>query len=98
MGKLHMPTIIIDDRPSDITVARHFRPKSGHYNERVYCTPIDRALKIRLKERSPRFLRPIIPELWKSLKNQKMQKFSLSKKYQKYNFECNGYRAVVKYT
>ena len=33
-------------------VTRHFRPKSGHLNERVHCKPVDRTLRT-------------ISELWK---------------------------------
>ena len=49
---------------------RHFRLKLVHWNESVYCTPIDKALKMRFKEGSGNFLRPTIPELWRFLWNQ----------------------------
>ena len=35
-----------------ITLTRHFRPKLIHWNKSVYCTPIDRALKMRFNEGS----------------------------------------------
>ena len=44
---------------------RHFRSKLVHWNESVYCTPIDKTLKMRFNERSRSFQWPIIPELWK---------------------------------
>ena len=43
------------------------RAKPGHLNERVYCKPIDRTLKMLFIEGSGSFLRPTIPELWKLL-------------------------------
>ena len=46
-----------------VIVTRSFRPKSVHLNERVYCKPIDRTLKMLFSEDSHRFLRPIISEL-----------------------------------
>ena len=42
----------------------HFRPKLLHWNKRVYCTPIDRALKMWFNEGSGNLLRPTIPALW----------------------------------
>ena len=42
---------------------RHFRPRLFHWNERVYCTALHRALKIRSNEGSDSFLRQTIPEL-----------------------------------
>ena len=45
-------------------LTRHFRPRLVHWNESVYCIPIDRALKMRFNEGSSSFLRPVIPELW----------------------------------
>ena len=44
-------------------VTRHFRPKSGHLNDSVYCKPIDRTLKMLFIEGSDSFLPPIILEL-----------------------------------
>ena len=52
---------------------KHFRPTLVHWNESVYCTPIDRALKMRFNEWSGSFLRPTIPELWRFLWNQLRQ-------------------------
>ena len=49
---------------------RHFRPKLVNWNETVYCTPIDRALKMWFNEGSGSFLRSTIPELWRFLWNQ----------------------------
>ena len=49
---------------------RHFRPKLVNWNECVYCTPIDRALKMWFSEGSGSFLWPTIPELWRFLWNQ----------------------------
>ena len=42
-------------------------PKSGHLNDRVYCKPIDKVLKMLFIEGSGSFLRPTIPELGKLL-------------------------------
>ena len=50
--------------------SRHFRPKLVYWNESVYCTPIDRALKMWFNKGSGSFLRPTIPELWRFLRNQ----------------------------
>ena len=36
-----------------ITGSRHFMPKSGHSNERVFCIRFDRALKMQFNEGSP---------------------------------------------
>ena len=44
---------------------RHFRPKLVHRNERVFCTPTDRGLKLQINEGCGSFLRPSIPELWR---------------------------------
>ena len=42
--------------PGDIIIyIRHFRPKLIHWNENIYCTPIDRALKMRFNEGSAAF-------------------------------------------
>ena len=49
---------------------RYFRSKLVHWNESVYCIPIDRALKVRFNEGSGSFLRLTIPELWRFLRNQ----------------------------
>ena len=38
--------------------SKHFRPKLVHWNESVYCTPIDRALKMRFNEGWGSFLQP----------------------------------------
>ena len=46
------------------SIGRHFRLKLVHWNKSVYCTPIDRTLKMRFNEGSGSFLRPTIPELW----------------------------------
>lgn len=70
MGKFHTLTLTVGDWTFEITVTRHNRPKPGHSNKRVYCKQIDRTLKMRFKEWSPRFLRPTISQLWKFLKNQ----------------------------
>ena len=55
-----------------ITGSRHFMPKSGHSNERVFCIRFDRALKMQFNEWSPQlpttnrsqvmtvFLKPIL--------------------------------------
>ena len=34
----------------DLRNCRHFRSKLGHWNESVYCTPLDRLLKMRFNE------------------------------------------------
>ena len=38
-----------------LPISRHFRPKLVHWNESVYCTPIDRALKMRFNRGSGSF-------------------------------------------
>ena len=40
------------------TYVRHFRSKLVNWNESVYCTPIDRALKMRFNEGWGSFLQP----------------------------------------
>ena len=46
---------------------RHFRPKLVHWNESVYYTTIDRALKMLFNDGSGSFLRPAILELCRLL-------------------------------
>ena len=46
MGILHSLNLIARDLTFGITATRSFRPKLGHSNERVYCKPIPRALKM----------------------------------------------------
>ena len=48
---------------------RHFRPKLVHWNDSIYCTPIDRALQMRSNDGWGSFLRPTVPELWGFLWN-----------------------------
>ena len=48
-----------------LVLIRYFRSKLIHWNNRVYCTPIDRTLKKQFNEGSHSFLRPTVPELWK---------------------------------
>ena len=43
-----------------MVIIPNFRPKPGHLNDRVYCKPIDRTLKMLFSERSDSFLRPTI--------------------------------------
>ena len=50
MGNLYMLTLTFDDWPFGMTVTRHFRPKPGHSNSRVYCKQIDIILKVRFNE------------------------------------------------
>ena len=50
-----------------VIVTRHFKPKLGSLNERVYCKPIDRTLKMLFIEGSGNFLRPTFSELLKLL-------------------------------
>ena len=52
---------------------RHFRSELVNWNKSVYCTPIDRTLKMWFNEGSGSFLRPTIPELWRFLWNQLQQ-------------------------
>ena len=52
---------------SNVSCSRHFRPKLVHWNESIYCTPIDRALKMRFNKGSGQPLRATIPELWRFL-------------------------------
>ena len=52
IGKFYTLALNFKGKPFAIIVTRHFRPKSDHLNEVVYCKPIDRTL-------------PIIPDLWK---------------------------------
>ena len=68
-GKISYSTLALNfkDWPFGIIATRHFRPKSGHLNDRVYCKPIGRKLKRLLNESSGSFLRPTIPEFWKLL-------------------------------
>ena len=61
--KLYTLALNFKDWPFDAIVTRHFRPKSGHLNERVYCKPIDGTLKMLFIKRLGSFL----PELWKLL-------------------------------
>ena len=67
MGIFHTLALNFMDWPFRVIVTRHFRPKSGHLNEIVYCKRIDRTLKNVIHWRSGSFLRQIIPALWKLL-------------------------------
>ena len=49
--------------PFGVIVTHHFRPKSGHLNDRLYCKSINRTLKMLFIEGSGRFLRQTIPNL-----------------------------------
>ena len=64
------PQIFHHGKHMETAISRHFRPKLVHWNESVYCTPIDRALKMWFNKGSGSFLRPTIPELWRFLRNQ----------------------------
>ena len=69
IGILHKQILTIGGRPFSITVTRHFRPKSDHSNERIYCKPIDRETKNTIQGAVAGFLSSPIPEVWKILKN-----------------------------
>ena len=58
------------DKQTFQSYIRHFRPKLGQWNERVYFTLINRAIKIWFNKGSGSFLRPTIPKLWKILQNE----------------------------
>ena len=64
-GKISCSTLALNfkDWPFGVIVTRHFRPKSGHLNDRLYCKSIDRTLKMLFIEGSGKFLRPTIPNL-----------------------------------
>ena len=102
MRILHTLPLTVTDWPFDITVTRHFWPKSGHSDGRAYCKRIDRAT---------------IPELWFSynqfccfldkkcinIKKDTEKRFVTKQKFpqspkctKKYSFEYNAYRAVIK--
>ena len=68
-GKISYNTLALNfkDWSFGVVVTRHFRPKSGHLNDRVYCKSIDRTLKMLLIEVSGNFLRPTIPKIRKLL-------------------------------
>ena len=55
---------------SFVSLNWHFRLKLVNWNESVYCTPIDRALKMWFNEGSGSFLQSTIPDLWRFLWNQ----------------------------
>ena len=55
------------DWPYGVIVTRHFRPKSGNLNDRVYCKQTDGTLNMLFIVGSSSFLRPTIPELRKLL-------------------------------
>ena len=42
--KFHTLALNFKNWPFGSIAARHFQPKSGHLNEKVYCKPIDRTL------------------------------------------------------
>ena len=44
IGILHTLSFTVGDRPFGVTVTRHFRLKSTHSTETIYCKPINRAL------------------------------------------------------
>ena len=62
MGKILYSTLTLNfkDWPFGMVIIPNFRPKPGHLNDRVYCKPIDRTLKMLFSERSDSFLRPTI--------------------------------------
>ena len=59
MGKFH--TLVLN--LFGVTVKSHFKQKSGHSNETVHRTPIDRRLKALLNEGIDGLLRPTTSEL-----------------------------------
>ena len=61
------------------TSNKHLRPKLVCWNESVYCTPIDGALKMRFNEGLDSFLRSTISELWSFLWNQLHRFFGQNK-------------------
>ena len=65
MGKFHALAMNFKGWPFGVIVTRHFRPKVGHLNERVYCKLIDRTSKVLFIKESGSFLRPTSPELRK---------------------------------
>ena len=67
MGIFHIIALNFKEWPFCVILTRHFRSKSGHFNEKAYCKPIDRTLKMFFIKGSDSFLRPIFPELWKLL-------------------------------
>ena len=67
MRKLQALALNFKDRPFGVIVTRHFRPKLGHLNERVYCKLIDRTSKMLFIKESGSFLRPTSPPLRKLL-------------------------------
>ena len=67
MGIFHALVLNFKDWHFGVIVTRHFRPKSVHLNESVYCKPVNRTLKMLFIVDSHSFLRPIISELWKLL-------------------------------
>ena len=66
-GIFHTLVLNFKDWHFGVIVRRHFRPKSVHLNESVYCKPVNRTLKMLFIVDSHSFLWPIISELWKLL-------------------------------
>ena len=44
--------MVLDKALQVCETSRHFRPKLVHWNKSVYCTPIDRALKMQFNKRT----------------------------------------------
>ena len=66
----------------------HFRSKSGHLNETVYCKPIDRRLKTLLNEGLGSLLRPTLPDIWKTEMQEHFEKFFIKKQVSKISKKC----------
>ena len=64
-GKISYSTLALNfkDWPFGVIVTHHFRPKSGHLNDRLYYKSINRTLKMLFIEGSGSFLRQTIPNL-----------------------------------
>ena len=61
---IHTLALNFKDWTFGVTVTRHFRPKSGRLNERVYCIPIERTLKMLLLRGRAAFYDQLFPSYW----------------------------------
>ena len=83
-------------------LTEHFRPKLVHWNESVYCTPIDRALTMRFNKGLGSVLPPTISELLRFLWNQ-LRRFlekinaQILEDFQQFFFTKQGFSASKKY-
>ena len=78
------------------SLVSHFRPKLVDWNESVYCTPVNRALKMWFNEGLGRFLRPTISGVMKVFVKSNGQMVLWTKQIHKYKKIFNNFSSQNK--